>query len=366
MNTIGTDNNASFQMSQSEVQNASLERKLMYKQFHLKNVANFYLKNKQKINTLISEMNSDGNAFFIEDVVTYANKKGISLNGLDKVSSSLVAFNNLDNESWLPTISFIQNNENSRGYTDGKPIVVLNDFNESEFSDAIPAYQENEQTGELEPLDSLISEDFAAGKEIIDFDIASRMQDNSNDLPGGPSGGGGGGGSYIQSLKITDMRVKQHKEDWHKGASELNFTGYKMNKNDMLSGECGELITGSPSGSCGAVPRGRDMFSFKRRWIRHGNTKNINYTLGYHTNYSNEQSYIYYVIFEYDSWPAPFTGHTFTFPNSTQRNLYYRSWQSPYDNQVLSTTPNDPSGRSYASSFSTENAGIYYKLDYVN
>jgi hypothetical protein len=129
------------------------------------------------------------------------------------------------------------------------------------------------------------------------------------------------------------------------------------------SGYCGDNIAGSLN--C-YNPNGKRIDRFKRRWI--GDERTMNYLVKEDPSAANPDHYLFYRIFEQDSWPAPKRGKVsdtdgaFYFPNGEYRLIEYRSWQENYDKQLLSQNYNNPYGIAFTNGFSTENAGIKYNL----
>ncbi len=175
----------------------------------------------------------------------------------------------------------------------------------------------------------------------------------------GGGGGYSGGGTSYSRLRLNKIKVKQHKEDWHNGASELHFAGFKLSSLPVYSGDCGDGMSGSAN--CYSEP-GKRIKKVSRGDI--GDEFTANYVVETYTNSNNSNDIIFFVLFEEDSWPATVQGETFEFPNGEIRNVYYRSWQERYDKAMLSMNPNNTYGLPSARNYSNENSGIKYNLTF--
>lgn len=354
--------------NKTAIENAEIETKLAYKNFHLKNIA----KEMSKIFPIIFEeaqknyrSNENLTVFSIEKVlqsIDTNDKTSLS----DELQLSLDAFKNLEGKSWYPVFEFSNTSVlNQRApYDEEKPIFVFEDEESSSATqEYVTGYQENSE-GFLEPLDEDIDEEFVQERDLVIIAIDDDTHDpNHGDAidngPGGGSGGGSGNNNNTTGLlKINKMKVKQHKEAWHNGKSEIHIKAYKLSALPTNSGDCGEAVTSSDN--CYSYD-GRRILQWKRSHI--GDEKTLNWSINStFTGTGQSNDFVFYVIFEQDSWPANVRNALFSFPNGEYRIIKYRSWQSSYHHTMVHMNPSNPYGLPYAKNYSHNNAGISYNL----
>ncbi len=237
-----------------QIEKASLKEQIAYAHRHLldagKIISKLYQddKIKSKIISIIQSRYNKGmeSEVFIKDLLD----KGVLDSTLSKkdranLDNSLAAFYDLDGQDWHVKIYLpffekqIKKNktiQTDRVYDASKPLVVIE---VEDIPDPI-GYQESEDTGELEALDTGITEDIAVGviengHDLIVIAIGDDYDDIDNlpitDFdPIGSVGSGNTGGStstYSYSyLKLEKMKVKYHKEYWASGGSEIHIRGF--------------------------------------------------------------------------------------------------------------------------------------------
>lgn len=284
-----------------------------------------------------------------------------------RLQAALNAFLNLDGEDWYPTVTFKKpTGTNPNGRT---TVAITNYVNNTEISEA---YEKN-ALDELELIRTGFTETTHANKRLLLMEISqcgsvgiTNAEDEfincDNIVADGGNTGGGNNQSGTLRLRINDMKVKWHKEPWP-FRSGVHFSGFKLSFQPTFSGDCGDEMEGSPN--CYNY-EGFRIKEFKRKWIKNGNTKTVDYLMKEDSNFANPPDFIFYTIFEKDSWPAYLRGdepdEVFYFPNNEYRIIKYRSWEEDYDSQLLSQDSNNTYSLPFSNNFSTENGGIKYNL----
>jgi hypothetical protein len=145
---------------------------------------------------------------------------------------------------------------------------------------------------------------------------------------GGPTGGGGASDpdndpvenarpvhptvgnpdNYIVNCKLQNMIVKDNKEHWLSGASEVSIRAALNCHNNLELGQPSSMASNKQYKSTQASPYiGKLIYKVKRKQVRNGTTINANYTLqtGWPSRYrASDPVYFDYVIFERDLWPS--------------------------------------------------------------
>lgn len=343
-----------------QIEKASLKEQIAYAHRHLldagKIISKLYQddKIKSKIISIIQSRYNKGmeSEVFIKDLLD----KGVLDSALSKkdranLDNSLAAFYDLDGQDWhvkiyLPffekQIKKTKTMQTDRVYDASKPLVVIE---VEDIPDPI-GYQESEDTGELEALDTGITEDIAVrvvenGHDLIVISIGDDFDNFAFDALDGNVGSGSTNGSTggttnnngFSYLKLEKMKVKYHKESWAAGGSEINMRGFWDDLvPDGLGGQAGQFWTFHNDDEYGSRIK-----RFKRRWINRGYTKTLNFKVLWDWNNLDAVDpgkFYDFVIFECDSWPAPIKTETIphsSFPSyAPNRHIKFRSWQSSY------------------------------------
>lgn len=338
------------------IENAELKEKLAYKKYHLKEIAKW-------ISHHDSDVLNSVKRTITNDVDQSKNEISLFLKDLDIISkqtmenkSSFNAFVGLEGENWYPKITVLNAEKlmNKTSFDSKKPIILFSEYEEEIGVESLTGYQENSE-GELVELDMAITEEFAIDKTVMVLSIDNQLIP-IDEVYGG--GGGSSGGTSYYRLRLNKVTLKQHKEDWHNGASELHFAGFKESSMPVYSGDCGDNMTGSAN--CYNYD-GNRVSKVSRGDV--GDEFTVNYTINTFDSY-NSNDILFFVLFEQDSWPATRNIASFPFPNGELRNVYYRSWQESYDEIMLSMDPNNNYGLPSAKGYSKENAGIKYNLTF--
>ncbi|MEM6517097.1 MAG: hypothetical protein AAF688_13005 [Bacteroidota bacterium] len=346
--------------SRGNINNGTLQQKLDYKRDNLKYLGDWLVSNINLAQTL-ADNNNTSNSDYYTMSVSYIIDNSTDRNDAG-LKSALDAFLNLDGEDWYPTVTFIE----PKGAPTGQITVaipnyvnnreVYQGFEKDSRNDLVLVHNELDQTNH-ESNELLMMEISQCGSiginpgpdEFLNCDALA----NSD-----PLGGGSGG----HKIRINKMTVKDRKE-WWPGRSKVHLIGAKVTGLPLDSGYCGENIVGG--GNC-LNESGKRIQRMRRR--DRGDEKTLNYIVKQDPSSSNPDDYIFYRIFEHDSWPAPIKGELsdfnahFYFPNQEYRMIEYRSWNSEYDRQILSQTYNNPYNIPFSNTFSTDNSDIKYNL----
>lgn len=362
------------EFTSTTIENARLEQQLEYKKTHLKKLGNWLTQNLTQVRGLVDQNNIKDSDYFTISINYLVNN--IEDNADAHLQKALDAFLNIEDENWYPTVTFINSNLSSIQARTGddpndKTIVALEKIINEEQT--YEGYEQND-LDELELIYEVLEEDLHANREIMLMDISQCVEVgissgndefvHCDDIQADGSGGSGTGNTSTTArrIRIQKMTVKQHKEGWP-GRSEVHFIGFTSTGLPINSGYCGDNIAGSLN--C-YNPDGKRIDRFKRSWI--GDERTMNYLVKEDPSAANPDHYLFFRIFEQDSWPAPTRGKVsdtdgaFYFPNGEYRLIEYRSWQENYDKQLLSQNYNNPHGLPFTNGFSTENAGIKYNL----
>jgi hypothetical protein len=369
------DFNISQQTAES-IATATTKQKIEYKTYHLKAIGNWVSNHYQEVQSFIDLINTGKSDYF--SVSANYVLSNIKYNKSDyNLTKSLIAFENLDGEYWYPTLTFVAPKSRIHALhksTDNsaKPIIGIEDFEDGE--QIYRGYTENE-INELELHYEQLSEEEHSDREIVVVDLgqcgepstfisdAPDDEFSQCDLNASDTGNDDSGNTQPSTfrLRIDRMTVKQNKEGWP-GRSEVHFKGFKLSQLPQDSGYCGENIAGTSN--C-HNPDGKRISRIKRRHI--GDDRQYGYLMKEDNSFNNSD-FVFYRIFESDSWPAPkkakledYDKH-FYFPNEEYRIIEYRSWQEEYDSQLLSQDYNNPHGLPFANNFSTNTNAIKYNL----
>lgn len=316
----------------TNIAEAPYEEQVAYTQKHLQNVAKYVLmaaENPDFYESLLSSIENRDNRFdnniLAEDMLKNQFLQNMNLNDSqnESLSNSLNAFKNIDNIDYAPHIyipNFIEKIRAQRKNAEksNDRILAVISVTEEEGTETLMGYYEEE--GELIESGILVDEEYANLNPVIvigttgsDCDgnyYSPRCQDEqSNDTSGD---------NEIESdrLFIETMEVKQHKEDWHNGRSEIHYVRIKVIKST------GETLTSQ------GPDTGNRLRDFRRTWINNGDRKDINKTVN--DNLLPTIDHIM-VIFEKDGWLAPLQSANVLGANGQIYTLFYRSFQDEYD-----------------------------------
>jgi hypothetical protein len=343
-------------LEKNRIENATLNQKIDYTNYHLLEIGKIISnlsENKSFTEKLFSSIDKKNNEngkseIQLRDLIKIINAdKDLSQKEeeISLINKELEAFYDLDGQDWHPAI-YISNFEEkykrimNKSYDTSKPLIVpvVYENDDELVEDRYKAYQEN-NNGILEELDFDVSESESVGYNNLYFlriseehDVDSNASSNTTTYPNEPN-------SFLKRMK-----VKYHKES--AGRSEVEV------KTRLESIYNQSYITSRTK-----------YFSYKRRWIRrkYWKTKNENFTIYSNQGIFPESGALFsWVIYEWDSWPAPEKECTIThtLPNGTTytRTEKFHSWQSEYDKGAISTFQNQ-------SLWYFGNSGISYEFE---
>lgn len=346
-------------LDKSQIVKASQSDQLAYKRAHLKTLSLWMLEEGFPYlnERLGNQTNPDDDTFFIEDLyLEHIAESNISEDSTIRVA--LDAFKDLDNETWFPSVRLVKSDNTS---SNPKLIAAVEDYDGSE--EFAQGYIMGDNPGEIKDLEYDITETSIDPDLILavvldpcsttTFVPASSMEipcaDPYSGLLTGPGSGGGN-----NSLVINKMLIKKLKEIWP-FRPRISFKGYKLdNPQAGIYYECGEQMTSSTN--CQDYS-GRTVAELKRSYEDDDRTYNWKIESSSDLN----QEIIYYVIFEYDGFPAGETEEIFPLPlNGASTSFKYRSWNSIYDSAILSQ--NSQYNLPLIYGFSADNSVIKYNL----
>jgi hypothetical protein len=346
----------------SYIESASIKEKLEYEKFYLLKLANWVNKKIQEaefrneVNSLSKKADKDDN-IYIKDLFNFDRKNNVDKKNNEEIEKSLNAFTNLEGENWFPALTIVNNkigSSTNKVLDVTKPIFLFVEEESNDVKENFIGYQADSEDDDLEAVDEPINEINAQGKMMYIMDV---ITENEN------SGGGGGTGNVNYGLsRIEKMTIKDHKEDWISGASEIHISTYYYRADPDNSGFCGWKL--SSSVDCG-YEYGREISTYKRKEVRNEDEKTLNFL--FHNNPISSVNpttiplAVYYTIFEKDNWPAPTRNENIYFPNGEHAVIPFRSWQSSYHGTMVmgnSSYPSIPALNGY----SYENGGIRYNL----
>ena len=324
-NSIDTD--AREILSKDQIENASMDQKIDYKNHHLKILGDWFANNHEKTVDLFyeSETEKEGtDEYFLEELVQKFSDRESKVD----LTSSLNAFTELHGVNWKPSIFLIGN---SKIKTPKTYLAIESNTPNGEFFKGYAIFD-----NQLLPLRSTLNQELVGDNNlyVIELDreptrITNQADNKSN-----------------HKLVIEKMKIKDLKSVWP-GKSDVAFQGFKLSNPINATYGCGEYISGSAN--CDD-PSGKRIVKLKRKYKN--KTRTYNFLV---KNDNNPNDFIYYIIFEYDSFPAPHKiAQHYVGNNGSIAYLNYRSWNSKYDNRVLT--------QQQANNFRKSNSDIEYNL----
>ncbi len=354
-----------FYTKRAKMKNASFEDQVEYKKEHLIILAQYIAENQSEIfNNLKNLRKNEGDDIFVEDAIksSLQRTRNIDANKTLKISQALEAFIGVDDINLKPTIEVYKRDyENGLILRDNEKTLYVISSDEEEL-EAVKGYELNED-GELEEKYEEIFEETASARMTVILDLTPADGGNAVIDPGyggGGSGGSGGGTFAHPRLRLDNMTVRQHKEHWTKGKSEVHIVNFTENTtSNSTSGWFGNNTNGwyfTPLHD----PSGRMIRHWRRSWVPN-NQQHIGSTL--HTNNNNNQNVYFYVIFEYD-WPTSTKTESVLIGSNGQfRNLSYKSNNSIYAKNAVSLQQST-NNRPFANGFVEDTWHIRYNLIY--
>ncbi|HET8809338.1 MAG TPA: hypothetical protein VFM65_03625 [Flavobacteriaceae bacterium] len=331
--------------SRSAIEDKSLQEQLDYKKAHLLTISQFISDNLPTVTNHLKDAvyNTPDSLYPLTfDVLTLFEETNLDYSS---INGAFEAFEDLDETTWLPslTIPYKSDPITNGDFETSLPVFAIADYDIGKGEETAVFYKEIE--GTLTPTTLEIGEN----RHFLTMYI---------DIYGYNPGGNPPPPPANLRLYINKVTPKHYKENWISGRVEVHFSGYKKSYfPPNVGGYCGEAIAG---GVACYSPVGKRIKKVKRRHI--GDQFNASYTIDNFDTYQNDYV-VYYLIFEYDGWPAFKQTTTFSLPNNNSRNIEYRSWNSPYHKATLSMDPNNPYGYPFARTYSYNDSGIEYDLN---
>lgn len=265
-------------LEKSKIENATLQQKIDYANYHLLEVGKYVskLSTSKNFNSIlfnaIDKRIEKGNdsEIKVKDLIEIANRQNASsLNEkeTENLKKELTAFYNLDGKDWN-TVIYIPNFEEQKQrmsratYDNTKPLLVpvVEENDDEEVENMYRAYQEDSNGNVVELNFEVAESEFENSTydrliilKIGEDDVYSDTSGSNNNYPNEPN------------LFLQGMKVKYHKES--SGRSEVEFKS--------------KLERINYDGTYTEMSSFNKQYSFERRWIRNKNwkTKNDNVTV---------------------------------------------------------------------------------------
>jgi|GEM_PF-1639834 len=328
------------------IEKAELKEKLAYKNYHLTFLMEEVLQSKPDFDEHgISKSSKRGHmgASYFKDLLseTLEGKGKREIN--DSIQFSLNAFIDLDGGSWHPYVYKIKEGRES------EPFFLINSYDPDTEKEIVQGYK-LDAAGQLElKYRDLLEEDVFGPNpkpEALENDVyvlGVSPEDQEYMLPdpiaeegfeggeGSSSGGGssGGGSNIPKDLQIEKIKIKDKKESWLEKA-DVHIYGYAMSDNVYFFYPLG-YYWGDRVTIDGAQIRNNPEYKlgkFSNSDVNNGVFKTINK----HIMNKSESSctFISYIIYEYDGFPAPLKSVYFNRPDGTSALISYRSYNQKY------------------------------------
>lgn len=276
---------------------------------------------------------------------------GIRLNTA-KMKKALDAFRNINGENLYPQIyipNFSKHQQQLRttsanriANTDITAEFVIYDGNETVSE--VPSYTYNEE-GEVIPTGSIVNEQYAMNNEIYVLSINESV-DNDGILPPQIATSHPPAINTV-NFRIEKIYVKESKESWLAGDSEVNIKSIAATWNHRRDGNPLDAVVEYPTlryVDNSNNYKGYEIKKVPRSDINSGvgSQYTINYPLNENwkvDNFFTDPIAYTYVIFEYDKWPAGQKTAASLIPSSPDPTiigdyLNFRSSNSPYGGEV--------------------------------
>jgi hypothetical protein len=333
------------------VTKAKMDEKLAYKNYHLTKLMEEVLRSNPNFEKQIKADSKKGNYMGIlnfEDALKGSFKAKGEQKMNDSIQFSLDAFVGLEEESWTPYLEKIK-----EGRKDS-PLFLINSYDPISEREIVIGYVLNLR-GELTLKYRDVSEEDIFGNEsngspyegevyalslISNNEGLSQEEAQNCEECGGDGGGGylpgsgGGNGSLFQNLEIEKLKIMDKKESWLEKA-DVYLYGYAMSENPNFFYPLG-YYWGIRETIDGAQIRNNPEYrlaKFSNSDVDNGAFKTINYYLL--KEKSESKTFISYIIYEYDGFPAPLKAVYFDGPGGNQAKISYRSYNQKYiDTQV--------------------------------
>jgi hypothetical protein len=335
----GLANNTENQsvLSKSDVINATLAKQLQYKKFYLQKAGNVMRELEISTDDLVQlSLQSEAKGqqektFLLKDLVTMVRSRKQSISSdlsksLDELDN---AFKGIDGRNYNISIyiPFAEKLESSRKSVSNRTETASTDiFIFEEEDNSQQQYFEGfilNEDGNYVSYDQLINEQMAEeyaeqGRNVAVIGIQDVVVVNP---PTDPST------AVNKSFRMGNMTVRDHKESWVAGASEITIQMYKQEKGTLQKIN---LINSSTFGASA-----NNFAQIKRRDIKNQNQIYVGAMLAgmIDTNTSVfPNSRFPYVIYEADNWPVTERKVPFTLPNGQFVEINFGSSDGEYYN----------------------------------
>lgn len=341
------------------IESASLEEKLAYKELHLTNLVLDILKVNPEFTKSEGFKASKGErpALYMENLL-----KSGKFYSKDDEHGSLEAFLNLDGEDWYPILTKLKDGDN-----DGtNALYLLNTYDPVAEREFVKAFGMDE-SGNIQLVDEdYTEEDFnslnnkstrsAYAMSLAQCKPTHKNQKAADCNSGGSSGGSNGGGSngvgstanVPVPLEIKRLKIMDKKESWLEKA-DVYIYGYAMSDDVNFFSPLG-FWWGDRATENGAKIRNNPEYKlgkYSNSDVKNGRSKTINKHMMNGTDGASS-TFISYVIYEYDGFPAPLKQVRFSRPGGTSAVFSYRSYNQKYiAAQVTAANSFDPSPNYY-------------------
>lgn len=344
------------------VSKASLENQIAYKRRHMQQIALWVLENYSTIRKTLGSKtkNNSDLSFSVSKLLSDMSRS--ERNGENReLFQAVNAFKNIDGESWYPKIRFLDEATLKSRSEGDNPITIVED---ATVNGQTSTGYELDENNELYQLEETPTEENTVNRSLVVIELGDTDCDGNQKCNTGGGGdntsgdgntGGGGNSSNMTTVRFEKMTVKDLKEAWP-FRPEIHFKGFSILSIPFEDGVCGTKLFGSSS--CNDA-LGRRVKQIDRS--DKNDEFSSNYIIDDELNESVPQ-FVIFTIFEKDGFPAPKAESSFIFPNGVVGTFEYRSWESPYDEQILNTQ-NNVGNLERIINFSNENNDIKYSLD---
>lgn len=290
------------------------------------------------------------------DYATLVNQRLSSKYSSSALSTAYQAFNNIEGENYYPQlfIPYYEELKSDNIIGTMPPILVIFPIDDPNVL-SYTGYQL--VNGSIEELPFLIDDNYASKHEVWVMSLSERVDNNgelrSTSLKNTTS---------TKNCKIEKMKVKQHKESWAGGKSEVNMRSTLQYYNGLCEG------TGEPCDVIGLMyssyATGNNIRDFTRSEVNNQTEITMNFQIEDNWPYSDfntDEIIMVYAIFEQDNWP---TGIKTDMVPLAIPNAYiypkYRSADQSYITGRLFVNTDNGNFSPYAGNFVCDNTSIKF------
>lgn len=270
----------------------------------------------------------------------------------NKIQGDLNAFKGIGGTDYDPQIyfPFFEQHQLKRK-SNAKRTALLEDeeiviYDGDESTSPVPIYEYDDISDSLMATGAYADADYANENELLVISLNEAGRLANPEEPGGTGVSGGTGGTGVTqsvvNFRIQQLTIKDGKESWLGGASEVHI---KSNGTTWS-----HILAGNTSGPLVSIPNlhYNGQTELKGHLIKKVPRSDINcgfcatYTVNFpmHTNWAVDNYFVdpivyTYVIFEYDAWPAGSKTLASKIPSAPNPNnqldaMNFRSSNTPY------------------------------------